>query len=111
MRRCQNPVAAYPLLLLCLALLPFLLIMAGSGHVQAKRVTRPGTPVRPEYAIGVDDALRPLSPPTVAFSPDDISVDLTSRFVYLSGSKKNQRQPSTPRHSPSPVRVEVHSKR
>ena len=38
-----------------------------------------------QYAIGSDGALRPLSPPTVAFAPDDISVDLTSRFVYLNG--------------------------
>ena len=38
-----------------------------------------------QYAIEADGALRPLSPPTVAFAPDDISVDLTSRFVYLNG--------------------------
>ena len=42
-------------------------------------------PVVQQYAIRSDGDLRPLSPPTTAFSPDAISVDLTSRFVYLAG--------------------------
>ncbi len=40
-------------------------------------------PVTRQFAIGADGALQPLSPPTAAFSPNYIAVDLTNRFAYL----------------------------
>lgn len=61
-----------------------------------------------QYAIGPDGALRPLSPPTVAFAPDDISVDLTSRFVYLNGRGITNQELIHPyRISPSGALVRI----
>lgn len=43
-------------------------------------------PVTQQYAIGTSGAIHPLSPPTAAFSPDYMTVDLTSRYAYLARS-------------------------
>jgi len=40
-------------------------------------------PVTQQYAIQPSGALKPLSPPTAAFSPESLSVDLTNRYIYL----------------------------
>ncbi len=61
-----------------------------------------------QYAIGSDGALRPLSPPTTAFSPDAISIDLTSRFVYLAGRGFTNQELIHPyRISPSGALVRI----
>lgn len=61
-----------------------------------------------QYGIGADGALRPLSPPAVAFAPDDISIDLTSRFVYLNGRGITNQELIHPyRISPSGALVRI----
>lgn len=65
-------------------------------------------PVIQQYAVQTDGALKSLAPPTAASAPESMTVDLTSRFLYLVDTDgSNQRTISPYKISSSGTLVRV----
>lgn len=65
-------------------------------------------PVTQQYTIEPEGTLKALSPPTAAFSPESISVDLTNRFAYLVDTgETNERLICPYRISPSGTLIRI----